>query len=355
VDLGRVQLAKNQLRSACDAAALAAGEYVLSDVSAAKSVAIATAKQNFADGKKVEITSADVTPVYWNEKTHKVESLPAGKTYNAVRVVAARTAEKGNAIDLPFARMIGATTCDIHAEAIALAKPQKYAIVGLDFVKMGGNSSNGYKKPGQFDYNGSVASNGDITLTGSSWIQGDAFPGVGKRVIGANHVSGSTNPLAKPLVYPMPTLDDAATNNNNAAIPTTILSAGAIKVGSQKNVPLPGGVYYVKGIELGAGSELSFTGPATLYVEGNVSLGGHASAYGDKPENLKIIVLGTGRTVDLNGSSALYADIYAPGAALDMHGTGDTYGALVAKSISMTGTSAVHYDLSLKGGVSLVK
>ncbi|HYO10886.1 MAG TPA: pilus assembly protein TadG-related protein [Tepidisphaeraceae bacterium] len=355
VDLGRVQLVKNQLRTAADAAALAGGEYVLSDLSVARSVAIAAAKGNLADGKRVELSASDVTFVYWNEKTRRVEALPSGRKHNAIKVVAQRTTARGNPVELPFAKLLGADTCNATVEVIALAKPQKFAIVGLDFIKMSGNASNGYKKKGEFDYNGSIASNGDITLGGSSNIQGDAFPGIGRRVIGANHVSGSTTPLTKALVYPQADAGNAATVNDNANIPQTYMASGILKLGSQKSLPLAGGVYYLKGLDLSAGSELKFTGPATVYVAGSIKLAGHAVTYNDVPENLKLVHLGTSGTIEIGSSSALYADIYAPAAPLTMNGTGDVYGAIVAKSISMTGNSAVHYDLALKGGVSLVK
>ena len=50
VDMGRVVLAKNQLRSAADASALAAANLVLSNQTAARSAAVSTAKSNNVDG-----------------------------------------------------------------------------------------------------------------------------------------------------------------------------------------------------------------------------------------------------------------------------------------------------------------
>lgn len=352
VDFGRVTLAKTQLRSAADAAALAAGQVVLSDPATVRSVAIDIAKKNKVDGTELTLLPGDIEIGHWDAsaKTFTVTST----NVNAVRVSAHRNTARGNAIDLPFAKLIGANTCDVKATAIAMAKVQRYAAIGLDYVKMGGNASNGYRKAGSFDQAGSLYSNGDITLSGSSWVQGDAHPGVGRRVIGANHVSGSTTPLTTPLVYPMPNVGNAASVNDNNLIPSTVMSAGVLKMGNQKIVTLPGGVYYLKGIDMGAGSQLIFSGPATVYVNGAIKLGGHVKTYADEPLNLKLIGLGT-QMIDLNGGSAMYVDLYAPGMPIDIHGTGDIYGGIVAKSISMTGNSAIHYDLKLNGGVSLVK
>ncbi len=63
-------------------------------------------------------------------------------------------------------------------------------------------------------------------------------------------------------------------------------------------------------------------------------------------------------SINLGSGSDLYATIYAPQSALTMSGSGDLYGSVVAKSIDMTGSSAIHYDLVLDGGMnglSLVK
>jgi hypothetical protein len=354
VDLGRVQIARTQLRAAADAAALAAGQFVLSDTTLARQAAIEVAALNRADGRSVTLESTDIQFIKWDARTQTYEPASGTVKPNAVRVTAVRNAARGNPIELPFAKMVGVQTCNVNVVAIAMATPTRYAAIGLDFIKMSGNASNGYKKKGEYDYAGSIASNGDITLTGSSLVTGDAFPGVGRRVIGANHVTGSTNPLTRPLVYPQADPGTAANMNDNSAIPSTALSAGVIKLGSQKSVTLPGGVYYVKGLDMAAGSTLTFTGPATMYVTGSVLLGGHAVTYNEIPDNFKLIVLGSG-IVDLNGSTALFSDLYAPGSAIDLHGTGDIFGAIVGKSISMTGSSAIHYDVNLTGGVKLVK
>ena len=361
VDMGRVVLAKNQLRSAADASALAAANLVLSNQTAARSAAVATAKSNNVDGSPCILdANGDITFIHWDEKTHSEQPVSASAKVNAVKVTAHRTAARGNPIDLPFAKIVGANTCDIHATAIALATPTRYAIVGLDFITMGGNATNAYRSSanannGQFMSQGDIASNGNITLSGSTLVDGNAYAGVGKQVIGSNHVTGTSTSLTSPLVYPPADVADVINNNNNASLPLAIMSSGAIKMSSQKNGTLPSGTYYVTGLDMGAGSELNCTGPVTIYVAGNVSLGGHAITRDNIPHNLQIIVVGNGTTVSLSGGSDLYADVYAPQSAITMSGNGDIFGAIVGKSVSMTGTSAVHYDLSLRGGVSLVK
>ncbi|MEO6434864.1 MAG: TadG family pilus assembly protein, partial [Tepidisphaeraceae bacterium] len=147
VDYGRVQVVKTQLRSAADASALAAGQLLLSDAAAARRAAIEVAKANKADGAEVKLNPAqDIEMVYRDEATRSHQPATATLKANAVKVTARRIAARGNAVDLPFARMLGANTCDVSATAIALAKPTRYAMVGLDFIKMGGNSTNSYRR-----------------------------------------------------------------------------------------------------------------------------------------------------------------------------------------------------------------
>ena len=88
---------------------------------------------------------------------------------NAVRVSAHRTATRGNAIELAFAKVLGATTCDVNASAIAMATVEPYTIIGLNYVKMTGGT--------RLD---SVATNGSISMTGAATIAGDAYTGSGK-------------------------------------------------------------------------------------------------------------------------------------------------------------------------------
>ena len=356
VDFGRVKLAKTQLRNACDAAALAAGQLALSDVPAARAAAVAVAKANRADGQPVELQGGDVEFGFWDESERTFAPLSSSQSKcNAVRVSAQRSAARGNPLDLPFAKIIGKDTCDVFASAVALALPQRFAMVGLDYIKMGGRSTNSYRtKDGTFSNYGSIASNGDITLTGSSLINGDAFPGVGKRVIGANHVTGSTTPLTRPLVYPPGDAGNAVTVNNNLAI-STYLTNGVLKLSNQKEIEIPAGTYYLNGIELQAGSKVTFSGKATVYVNGPIVFKGHASTWMDDPDNLRIIVLGSGNKIELNGGSSLFCDLYAPGSPITMSGNGDIWGAVVGKSIDTTGNAAFHYNLAMRGGVMLVQ
>jgi hypothetical protein len=50
--------------------------------------------------------------------------------------------------------------------------------------------------------------------------------------------------------------------------------------------------------------------------------------------------------------------VYAPQSDITLSGSGDIYGSVLGKSISMTGSSAIHYDMNLSGTsgqIALVK
>jgi Flp pilus assembly protein TadG len=122
VDLGRVQTAKTQLRSAVDAAARAAACCIPQGSSAAQAAAIAVAAQNQVDGVALSLTNSNIQTGSWNPTTRTFTNggVPDNvTTYSAVKVTAGRTSANGNAIPLVFGVVIGLPTCDVNATAVA--------------------------------------------------------------------------------------------------------------------------------------------------------------------------------------------------------------------------------------------
>ena len=168
-------------------------------------------------------------------------------------------------------------------------------------------------------------------------------------------MTGSTTPLTSPLVYANGSagIYSNSAYNDNGQLPSAAsagLSSGVLNVNTTKSPVVPGGTYYVKDFTVAAGGSISFLGPTTIYVYGSVSLGGHAISSSTKAGDLKIVMVpdqsgNPPGSITIGGSSALYADIYAPQSELTMSGTGDLYGSIVALSIDMTGSSAIHYDV----------
>ena len=360
LDGARVYLAKRQLQFAVDAAARS-GAAALPDRTAAISQAIAAAGYNTCDGNPVVISSSDIDLGTWDSTSATFTVLPNGNSTppNAIRVRASRTAVNSNAVPLIFAGIVGRSTCDVHATSIAGISNSPYGIVGLNSVSMSGGTSNSYYSASNTtgytsspQNTGTVASNGNITLSGSASINGNALAGPGMTVSASpSAVSGTIGNLTQPLSFPNVSAGSAASSNNDASIPSTYLSASKdLTLSGGATLTLSSGTYFVHSLTISGGSSLQFLGPVTMYVNGNVTLsGGSVSTSSNVPANFRLYV-GSSGTVTISGSADLYADVYAPQSAFTLSGGGSLAGRIVASSIAESGGSNIYYDMSLVGG-----
>jgi len=359
VDYGRVQLAKTELRSAADSAARAAAAVMSTSKSAAQAMAVQYAAANKADGTPVAIDpSRDVIFGMWANNQFVPASGANLASANAVQVNCYRTVARGNPIQLVFAAFVGRSTCDVKASATVAFTSQGYGLVGLDYIKMSGGASDSYwsASGSTSTDHGSIASNGPITLSGSATIYGNAHPGVGYSVSGGI-VKGSTTPLTSPVSYPVMTAGSFATSNQNNLCPPGTYTNGAFNL-SSRQVIMQGGAYYFTSFNMSGSSQITFTGPATIYCCGTFTMSGGAGTFEYLPKNLTVIMVPTPAgvapgKVTLSGGSALYASVYAPLSPITISGGGAIYGSVLGKSIDMSGGSSVHYDLSLGGSDKL--
>ena len=368
VDVAHAHLVKAQLQCAADAAARYAASGLIAGPSAAINNAVTAAGYNKADGTAVKLnTDSDVQLGTWDSSTGTFTVLTgsAASSATAVRVYARRVASSGNGVSLSFSSLLGKSTADVTAVSISIAKPGGYGIVGLKSISLSGGAIDSYWAPNGYTPGGShgtIASNGNINLSGNSQIDGDAHPGPGDSVNNPAAVTGSTTPLAQAMYYPNASPTSYATSNNNSAVPSQYLSGSSFKMSSSQSLSLPGGVYYFKDFSMSGSSTLAFTGPATVYVYGALSLSGTTNTFSNLPGDLKFVVgpdtsgSAPGK-VTLSGGSSLYAYIYAPQSDITVSGTGAIYGSLVGQSISSSGGASIHYDISLTGpgAISLVQ
>lgn len=343
VDLGRVQLAKTELRRAADAAA----RYALQGISDGTAVAkgVASGAENKVDESAVALLNADVETGTWASGAF----TPGGASPNAVRVTARRIKSRGTAIPLFFGSALGAVSCDVVAVSVAYkvpSGPSNYAAVGLTSVALAGgsktdsyNSVSGAYGGANLGAAGDVGSNGSVTMGGAGTrINGDLDYGNGKSasVTAPATVSGGQSELAGALS--MPGVTAPASGSYIYMGPAAVSSGSMI---------MPGGTYLFDSVTV-AGGTFSFSGPATVYVNGAIAMsGGAIRAYLDRPGNLKIISL-TASPVALSGSIDLYADLYAPLSAFTTVGTPELYGRIIAKTVLMNG-GTVHFDASITG------
>ena len=313
VDFGRVQLAKSELQMAADAAVRAGAAGLATSVSQSRADAAAIALANLCDGVPVTLDrSADVEFGTWNTqtKTFTVLGGAAEDSATAVRITAKRLAARNTAIPLTFARVVGRNTCDVRASAIAtVTKGSVGGAVGLNGVtlKNGGliasYNSNHTLHPDQGwpSNHGSLASNGVISAKNAT-VHGDVSLGPSGSSSGCV-VTGDTNHLSSPIPTPASPAWTPAPNPGGVPQNYTVNS----------NVTLPSGTYYFTSLTIDG--SLSFSGPATLYVNGNITLDGSLIASGWVPFNLKIYQIGASRTFGDSKSNdmVVVAQIEAPG------------------------------------------
>jgi hypothetical protein len=340
VDFGRVQVAKEELRRAADAAALDGAQGVSDGTWLSK--AQVAANDNLVDGGTFSLSSGDVLIGNWTGSAF----VASGTPQNAVQVSAHKTAAGGNGVPLLFGSLLGENMCDVHATAVGVAMPGatgSYGLVGVSTISLSNgaktdsyNSANGVYSASSATSNGSVASNGTITISGNSTnVQGSVFAGTSATVnlTGTPTISGTTGNIASTMNYAASTAPTGSVTNYG----NTSLSSG--------NNYLPSGTYEVDNFNMTGGTAI-FTGAATIYVNGTFNAsGGAIQAYNSIPGNVKFIVLNN-NSVSLSGTMSLQADIYAPGCNATISGNAAVYGRMVCNSITCNG-GAIHYDTSL--------
>ena len=240
-------------------------------------------------------------------------------------------------------------------------------IVGLNSVKFsGGAYSDSYdssKGPYNSDitsplYNAgqqsSVASNGSITLSGGSYIYGDANPGPDypfNPPPSPTVVTGSYATLQAPLqLDPIPPaeISNARTSNNNAVIDPAILPPGTydLDLSGGDALTLPQGTYYFTSIKLTGGSSIQVSGPVKIYVDGGeIDSSGGSFVNSGVPKNL--LILSTGPEIELSGGTSFIGCIYAPTSNIKNSGGCTIYGAIVCGSNVDSGGAALHFDIDL--------
>ncbi len=85
-----------------------------------------------------------------------------------------------------------------------------------------------------------------------------------------------------------------------------------------------------------------------MYVKNSLNLTGNGGVnMNGTAANLQIYGLPTCTSIDLGGTQATQAAIYAPDSSVTIHGTADFFGAFVGKTFTISGTPNIHYDESL--------
>ena len=312
MDYGRVQLGKTQLRSATDRAAKWAVQWVNAPSAGLVDHANDVMADNTVDGQTVTLKAADVVTGNWNAQTRQFTA--GGSPLNAVQVNATTQ------VPLALGRAIGMSSCTIRATSVASGIPM--GIVGLDGIIFKNNTfiasydSNVRTNPtsGQSSGNASLVSNTYIGEKNNGDLQGNIYIGP-SGTFDSFKLTGSVVTMTQPLTAPAD--PPWAPTGNPGGIPQsyTHSSSGT----------LPGGTYWFTSLTVN--SNLRFSGPAVVYVNGNISINAQVTPFGSIPANLKLYQLGNNRAFD--GANSFTGVVIAPRSDFNTTNNFKFYGAVL--------------------------
>jgi Flp pilus assembly protein TadG len=344
VDLGRAQLVKMELQRAADAAARVGAADLAADLSSSiTNDVLANVRLNHVEKASLPDGAIDAQVVQWDAATRTYTFN--GGSGNAVMVTLHRTAARGNPVSLLFAGLIGMPTCDVRASAIVTGTPMApLGFQGLNGVSFKNNIFIGSYDP-TVDPSPTEGSAGSAAVLGSNAAIDTAMNVQmgGRLVLGpAATVTGSITSSAtkQNLSSPIPT--PTAPAWNPAANPGGVPQIYAVS----SNTVLGGGTYWFTSLTISA--NLSFSGPATVIVNGNVILDASLTAFNKLPANLVMYQIGSGRTFGDSGSNALdiTARIIAPGADFVSRNNGTFRGSGIFNTLTLKNNWDMFYDVT---------
>lgn len=122
VDFSAIWLARNEMRMAADAAALAGSTALGNTYTAAQTRALDAMSRNRVAGQQLTLVpSADVEFGIWDPHDKTFEKLTGNARNSAttIRIIARRTSDRGTALPTIFGRVINRPTVNLTVEAIA--------------------------------------------------------------------------------------------------------------------------------------------------------------------------------------------------------------------------------------------
>lgn len=343
VDLGNVQTAKTALRAAADAAAINGCEGIAGGT--AVTMAIQAAADNKINGVSLVLQTSDVTLGKWANGAFTAGGTPT----NAVKVSAQCSAARGTAIPLTFARAIGQSTCNITATSIAYmpasASGYGFFATGQVLLQNGPilfdsyNAATSNYSGGTAQSTATVASNSSI-LTNNVTVDGSLQAGPGQSISHQNGtftVTGSTTSLSSTQSYPAPTLPGSYTSLNNV----TVNSGSTYTLGTAGQTT----TYYATNFKISSGATLNVNGPVIFYINGNFEIDGTMNVLNNLPANFTVEDLSSAG-VTFNGTSNIYAHVYAPNSAYNSNNAFNFFGTMVVGQFNVSGQAKFHDDES---------
>jgi hypothetical protein len=311
-------------------------------VTAVQNAVVAAALADKADGHGIVVDpNTDIDFGTWSNGTFTVLSGAARTSANAIRVRCAHTAAKGNGVELFFGALIGISSSDVTAQGTAKGTQMGYAgFIGYAGITAKNNEfAGGYKSsvtttPTQAsaDSNMRMGTNSFILGFQNDILDGDPILGPGATVIGFA-VQGT--PIFQGSAIPTPAMPTWSPGTNPGSIPQAYTASS--------NTTLPGGTYWFTSLTINA--NLTFSGPAVVYVNGNVNVGGVLTAASGIPADLTIYQYGNNTFGDsASNGLTITAKVIAPGSNLVANNNLYFAGSGIFNTILTKNNALFYYD-----------
>jgi hypothetical protein len=278
------------------------------------------------------------------------------------------------AISISAAVPQGATSLANYAITYVPGTLTVYAggIVGLDAVTLSGNASVDSFDSSAGPYGGGnkgaasrLLSNGAITGNGKPGVDGSVRSSQGSVSLGNGTVSGNVvagGTISGGTIGGTSTAHSPATAITAPAVaacapfssPSGLSggfsydpASGDLSVSGGKTVTLADGSYCFHDVKLTGGSTVMVNGPVSISLTGQLKATGGSFANGTNvPANLQISSSYSGSAgVQISGGAGAYLSIYAPRTGVSISGNSPVFGAVLGKTITLSGDASLHYDV----------
>lgn len=130
-------------------------------------------------------------------------------------------------------------------------------------------------------------------------------------------------------------------------------------IANNQSVTWPAGTCYFTSLTMGDGGSISFSGPATIYLDGNAIIHDNntIAGYQKVPSSLKIYQ-SDWHIFTMNDHDSVWGIYYGPLSALAFHDNGNWYGAAVAGAYAAHDNNSFYTDKELmpsNNGIALIK
>ena len=363
IDSGLIFSAVGQMQRAADASALGGATGLMEGGSVVRQRSIESAWRNLVIGEGVSSQELDIEIGNWSGADRAFTPTPDEGVDDVLPNAVHVTGDRPN-IGLFFAPVMGTMTTHVRRDAIAISGSGVCAGVwGLEGVRTNGgivtdsyDSYAGHYGPGNMRPHGDVCSCQDIVINGVGQILGDALYGEGYSFV-PNGTSYEVRGVVDDHPCSVPDIDidfaAAAIDNDNDTIGLTHGGRDPfggkpwdLRLTANYHLTLEGGTYYFTSVTVVSLAYIEVTGPTTIYVDGPATFtGGGIVNLTQDPKDL--VICAAGPTVDLGGTADFYGAVVAPNAAVDLEGTGDFYGTVLGQFLTFSGDAVIHVDESL--------